>query len=55
MLVLTLRTHDIMIFGGMNGKLPSKNSFWKRIFCAEGENDEMGIPNSRDRSRLKNH
>ena len=20
--------------------------------CAEGENDEMGIPNSRDRSRL---
>ena len=21
--------------------------------CAEGENDEMGIPNSRERSRLK--
>ena len=41
-----------MIFGGMNGKLPSKNSFWKWISCAEGENDEMGIPNSGDRSRL---
>ena len=25
MLVLTLRTHDIMIFGEMNGKLPSEN------------------------------
>ena len=37
---------DIMIFGGMNGKLPSKNS------CAEAENDEMGFLNSRDRSRL---
>ena len=24
MLVLTLRAHDIMMFGGMNGKLPSK-------------------------------
>ena len=22
--------------------------------CVEGENDEMGIPNSRDRSRLNN-
>ena len=54
MLVLTLRTHDIMIFGRMNGKLPSRNSFWKWISCAEGENDEMGIPNSRDRSRLNN-
>ena len=32
-LVLTLRIHDIMIFGGMNGKLPSKNSFWKWISC----------------------
>ena len=51
-LVLTRRTHGIMTFGGMNDKLPSKNSFWKWILCAEGENDEMGIPNSRDGSRL---
>ena len=53
-LVLTVRTHDIMIFGWMNGKLPSKNSFWKWISCAEGENDEMGIPIPRDRSWLNN-
>ena len=32
-LVLTLRIHDIMIFERMNGKLPSKTSFWKRISC----------------------
>ena len=53
MLVLTPRTHDIMIFGGMTGKLPSKNSFWNRISCAGGENDGMGVPNYRERSRLK--
>ena len=28
-LMFTLRTHDIIIFGGMNGKLASKNFFWK--------------------------
>ena len=37
----------------MNGKLVSKNFFWKLISCTEGENDEMDIPNSRERSRLK--
>ena len=51
-LVLTLCTHDIMIFKGMNDKWPSKNSFSRWISCAEGENDEMGIPNYRERSRL---
>ena len=50
-LVLTLRTH-IMIFGGIDGKLPAKNSVWKWISCAEGENDEMGIPSYRERSQL---
>ena len=49
----TLRTHVIMKFGGMNGKLPWKNSFWKWISCTERENDEMGIPNTRERSQLK--
>ena len=34
------------IFRAMNGKFPSKNS------RAEGENDEMGIPNYRKRLRL---
>ena len=53
-LVLTLGTLDIKIFGEMNGKLTSKNSFWKWISCAEGENDEMGIPSSGDRSRSNN-
>ena len=28
-LMLTLPTHDIMIFGEMNGKLASENFFWK--------------------------
>ena len=36
-LMLTLRTHDIIIFGGMNGKLPSNISFRKWISRAEGE------------------
>ena len=30
-LMLTLSTHDIMIFGWMNGKLASENLFWKWI------------------------
>ena len=51
--MLTLRTHDIMIFGGMNGKLASENFLWKWISRTEEENDEMGISNSRERSRLK--
>ena len=54
MLVLTLRTHDIMIFGEMNGKLPSENPSGNES-RAEEENDEMRIPCSRERSRLKNH
>ena len=29
--MLTLRTHDIMIWGEMNGKLASENFFWKWI------------------------
>ena len=30
-LMFTLRTHDIMILGGINGKLASENFFWKWI------------------------
>ena len=41
MLILILRTHDIMIFGGMNGKNSGNE------FRAEGENDEMSAPNYR--------
>ena len=51
--MFTLRIHDIMIFGGMNGKLPSKIPSGNES-RAEGENDEMVIPNYRERSRLKN-
>ena len=40
--MLTFRAHDIMKFGGVNGKLASNNFFWKLISCAEGENDERG-------------
>ena len=47
--MLTLRTHDIMIFEGMNGKLASQNFFWKWTSLAEGENDEISLPNSRDK------
>ena len=47
--MVILRTHDIMIFGGMNGKLASKRFFWKWISCTEGENVETSIPNSRER------
>ena len=50
--MVILRTHDIMIFGGMNGKLASKRFFWKWISCTEGENVEKSIPNSRERLRL---
>ena len=42
-LMRALRTYDIMILGGMNGKLASKNFFWKCILCTEGKNDEMGF------------
>ena len=34
-LMLTLSTHDIMIFGWMNGKLASENLFWKWILRKE--------------------
>ena len=50
--MLTLCTHDIMIFGGMNGKLASGNFFWKWISLAERENVEiieMSVPNSCDK------
>ena len=50
--MLTLRAHNTMIFGGMNGKLASKNFFCKKVPCTEGENDEMCIPNTHERSRL---
>ena len=53
-IVLILRAHDVAISGEMNGKLPSKNSFWKWISCTEGENDEMAIANSRERSWFDN-
>ena len=36
----------------MNGKLASKNYFWKWISRTEGENDEIGIRNSGEISRL---
>ena len=38
----------------MNGKLASKNFFWKWISRTEGENDKIGVPNSRERSQLNN-
>ena len=41
-----------LLFGKMKAKLASKNSFWKWISRTEGENGEMGISNSRERSRL---
>ena len=53
-LMRALRTYDIMILGGMNGKSASKNFFWKCILCTEGKNDEMGISSSRERSQLNN-
>ena len=40
----TLRTHNTIIFGGMNGKLASEN-FSENESRAEGENDEMTVPN----------
>ena len=51
--MLTLRTHDIMIFGGMNGKSTSEYFFWKWISLAEGENDEISVPNSRDKIAIE--
>ena len=53
MLILTLRTHDIMIFGGMNGKLVSEKFFWKWISLAGGENDEISVPNSCDKIAIE--
>ena len=53
--MLTIRTHDIMIFGGMNGKLASENFFWEWILLVEGEKDEMGIINSRDKIAIEQH
>ena len=47
--MLALRTHNIRIFGGMNGKLASEN-FFESESHAEGENDEMGVPNYRYRN-----
>ena len=37
----------------MNGKLASEIFFWKWILSTEGENDEMGIPNSRDKIAIE--
>ena len=42
-----------MVFGGMNSKLASENFFWKWISRTEEENDEMGIPNSRDKIAIE--
>ena len=50
--MFTFRTHDIMIFGVMNGKFSSKNFFWKLISSTEEENDEINIPNSVEKLRL---
>ena len=52
-LMLTIRTHDIMILAGMNDKLASENFFWKWMSLTEGENDEMSIPNSRDKIAIE--
>ena len=37
----------------MNGKLASKNFFWKWISLTEGKNDEVDIPNSRDKIAIE--
>ena len=55
-LMLTLHTHDIMIFWGMNGKLASGNFFWKWISLVKGENGEiieMSIRNSWHKIAIK--
>ena len=53
MLVLTLRIHNIIILGELMAsclqKFPSGNES-----RAEGENNEMGIQNYRERSRSNN-
>ena len=54
--MLTLHTHDIMIFRGMNGKLASGNFFCKWISLVEGENDEiieMSVRNSWHKIAIK--
>ena len=45
--MVTLRTHDIIIFGGMNNKLLQKNYFLKN-------GKETFKPNKRFKSRLNN-
>ena len=42
--MLTFRTHDIKIFGGMNGKLASEICSGNES-PAEGKNDEISVPN----------
>ena len=46
--MLTLSTHDSMIFGKMIGKLASENSSGNES-RVEGGNDEMSVPNYRYR------
>ena len=48
--MLTFRTHDIMIFGGMNGKLLQKIYFLKK----RKENMYVNRKQPRFKSRLKN-
>ena len=47
MLMLIILTHDIMIFRVMNGKLASEKFSSGNESRAEGENDEMTVPNYR--------
>ena len=50
--MVTLRTHDSMIFGGMNGKW----IFWKWILLVKEENDEiieMSFQNSCDKIAIE--
>ena len=37
----------------MKGKLASENFFWKWIFLVEEENNEMSVPNSRDKTTIE--
>ena len=49
--MLTPCAHDIMIFGENEWQVAFKK--FLEMNLAEGENDEMGIPDSRERSWLK--
>ena len=51
-LMLTLRTYDIMIIGGMNGKLASENFFWK--WFSRGKRKWWNDCSKLSLSRLKN-